>query len=97
MKGARKYEPAIWERGGGGAGVAFALSQFRGLDYLGTWNSRYYESVFLSEEVKTMLYLNGVKSFDVTEVRTSGLFNLVLCRQAGHGFLSASIHLLIKR
>ena len=82
---------------GGGRGVAFALSQFRGLEYLGTWNSRYSESVFLSEEVKTMLYLNGVKSFDVTEVRTSGLFNLVLCRQAGHGFLSASIHLLIKR
>ena len=96
MKGAQKYEPAIWERGVGG-GVAFALSQFRGLDYLGTWNSRYSESVFLSEEVKTMLYLNGVKSFDVTEVRTSGLFNLVLCRQAGHGFLSSSIRLLIKR
>ena len=38
--------------GGGGGGVAFALSQFRGLDYLGTWNSRYSESVFLSEEVK---------------------------------------------
>ena len=93
MKGAQKYEPAIWEK----AAVAFALSQFRGLDYLGTWNSRYSESVFLSKEVKTMLYLNGVKSFDVTEVRTSGLFNLVLCRQAGHGFLSASIHLLIKR
>ena len=68
MKGAQKYEPAIWERGvEGGGGVAFALSQFRGLDYLGTWNSRYSESVFLSEEVKTMLYLNGVKSFDVTE------------------------------
>lgn len=93
MKVVQKYEPAIWERGVG----AFALSQFRGLDYLGTWNSRYSESVFLSEEVKTMLYLNGVKSFDVTEVRTSGLFNLVLCRQAGHGFLSASIRLLIKR
>ena len=93
MKGAQKYEPAIWEK----AAVAFALSQFRGLDYLGTWNSRYSESVFLSKQVKTMLYLNGVKSFDVTEVRTSGLFNLVLCRQAGHGFLSASIHLLIKR
>ena len=93
MKGAQKYEPAIWEK----AAVAFALSQFRGLDYLGTWNSRYSESVFLSEEVKTMLYLNGVKSFDVTEVRTSGLFNLVLCRQAGHGFLSASIRSLIKR
>ena len=90
MKGAQKYEPAIWERGVGGGGL-------RALDYLGTWNSRYYESVFLSEEVKTMLYLNGVKSFDVTEVRTSGLFNLVLCRQAGHGFLSASIRLLIKR
>ena len=55
------------------------------------------ESAFLSEEVKTMLYLTGVKSFDVTEVRTSGLFNLVLCRQAGHGFLSASIRLLINR
>ena len=95
MKGAQKYEPAIWERGvEGGGGVAFALSQFRGLDYLGTWNSRYSESVFLSEEVKKK---NGVKSFDVTEVRTSGLFNLVLCRQAGHGFLSASIRLLIKR
>ena len=40
------------KRGGGGGGVAFALSQFRGLDYLGTWNSRYSESVFLSEEVK---------------------------------------------
>ena len=93
MKGAQKYEPAIWEK----AAVAFALSQFRGLDYLGTWNSRYSESVFLSKQVKTMLYLNGVKSFDVTEVRTSGLFNLVLCRQAGHGFLSPSIHLLIKR
>ena len=93
MKGAQKYEPAIWEK----AAVAFALSQFRGLDYLGAWNSRYSESVFLREEVKTMLYLTGVKSFDVTEVRTSGLFNLVLCRQAGHGFLSASIHLLIKR
>ena len=77
--------------------MTFALSQFRGLDYLGTWNSRYSESVFLSEEVKTMLYLNCVKSFDVTDVRTSGLFNLVLFRKAAYGFLSASIRLLINR
>ena len=93
MKGAQKYEPAIWEK----AAVAFALSQFRGLDYLGAWNSRYSESIFLSEEVKTMLYQNSVKSFDVTEVRSSGLFNLVLFRKAGYGFLSASIRLLINR
>ena len=93
MKGAQKYEPAIWEK----AAVAFALSQFRGLDYLGAWNSRYSESIFLSEEVKTMLYLNSVKSFDVTEVRSSGLFNLVLFRKAGYGFLSLSIRLLINR
>ena len=76
MKGAQKYEPAIWEK----AAVAFALSQFRGLDYLGAWNSRYSESIFLSEEVKTMLYLNSVKSFDVTEVRVldySILFSFV--------------------
>ena len=79
------------------AAVAFALSQFRGLDYLGAWNSRYSESIFLSEEVKTMLYLNSVKSFDVTDVRSSGLFNLVLFRKAGYGFLSASIRLLINR
>ena len=76
MKGAQKYEPAIWEK----AAVAFALSQFCGLDYLGAWNSRYSESIFLSEEVKTMLYLNSVKSFDVTEVRVldySILFSFV--------------------
>ena len=44
MKRTRKYERVIWEKRAGGSAVSspfifvFALSQFRGPDYLGAWN-----------------------------------------------------------
>lgn len=61
MKGAQKYEPVgRWPS----RFLNFADSTF---SESGTAATVAAESVFLSEEVETMLYLNGVKTFDVTE------------------------------